>query len=319
MNTRKLSVSIAMTTYNGAKYLTDQLYSIYVQTYDIDELIICDDGSSDNTEAVVSTFINQKRLENKWHYFKNNENMGPMKNFIHCAKMCAGDIIFYSDQDDIWEKKKVEEMIQVFEDNSNALAVCCGQQYMDKNGKVMSGGGKYIKKGITKQVSFEEQVRTMYSSGLCLAFRRQLLNEIEHLVFDKGATYDISTGLVAAIKGGMYRVEKPLVLRRIHGQNASHPTVALSDRVQNYQLHINGRKLQLIHMELIESEYGNLLTDKDRKHLHSRIVSTKKSVEYLIKHKWWMLLGQILSMNPMDNKKLLLANTVLAFVTKKSC
>ena len=177
---------------------------------------------------------------------------------------------------------------------------------------------KYIKKDLLKRVSFTEQVKSMYSSGLCLAYDRKLLDEVEYMVFEKGLTYDITTGLIAALKNGMFRLEKPLVNRRIHEQNASQPTIMLSDRIKNYQLHINGRKLQLHHMECILEKYGNLLSISDHKHLLSRINSTKKSIDYLQNHKWYKLFGLVFTLNPMENKKLLLANVALAFITKNN-
>lgn len=313
----KLSVSVAMTTYNGDKYLKEQLDSIKNQTYEICEVIICDDGSKDDTEQVVENYINSNNLSKHWRYYRNEENLGPMRNFAHCAKLCSGEIIFYSDQDDKWEITKVEEMIQVYKNHEEALAVCCGQQYMYKNEGVKRKRGKFISSGAVKKITFEEQVKTMYSSGLCLSFRRDLLDEIEYLVFDRNLTYDVTTGLVAALKGGMYRIERPLVHRRIHEMNASHPTVMLSDRINHYQLHIDGRKLQLHHLETILEEYNNLLSEIDRRHLVARTDSIRRSIDYLNEFRWWKLFWQIFSLNPMENRKLILANTFLAFTVKK--
>ena len=79
MEPEVLSVSVAMTTYNGANYLYDQLYSLYEQSYPIDELIICDDGSTDLTETIALSFIDRYNLSDKWQFIKNVANMGPMQ------------------------------------------------------------------------------------------------------------------------------------------------------------------------------------------------------------------------------------------------
>lgn len=313
----RLSASVAMTTYNGEKYIIEQLDSLKLQTYDICEVVICDDGSKDDTERIVNEYLRKNNLTGKWQYHRNETNLGPMKNFVHCAKQCSGDIIFYCDQDDIWEQTKVEEMIQVYRDHGDALAVCCGQQYMDKDGNSTSKRGKYIFSGKTKKISFEEQVRTMYSSGLCLSFRRELLEEVEHLVYDKDLTYDISTGLVAAIKGGLYRVEKPLVHRRIHGENASSPTVMISDRINHYQLHINGRKLQLQHLQIILEKYQEALLKRTARLLRKRIESDIRSVNYLEEHDYLHLSLQCLDPNPLINRTIKIGNAILAFSTRK--
>ena len=95
-----MRISIAMTTYNGSKYLNDQLKSFSQQDQAPDELIVCDDGSSDNTIKILEKFSLNAPFDVK--IYQNESNLGFTKNFENALSKCTGDLIFLSDQDDIW-------------------------------------------------------------------------------------------------------------------------------------------------------------------------------------------------------------------------
>ena len=106
-------VSIAMTTYNGAQFLEDQINSILQQTYSNIELIVVDDCSTDNTYELLESFLSKdKRI----HIFKNKNNIGFVKNLCKAISLCSGDFIALSDQDDIWEDWKIEKQINSIKD-----------------------------------------------------------------------------------------------------------------------------------------------------------------------------------------------------------
>ena len=107
-----MKISIVMTTYNGEKYLIEQLDSLRDQTRKPDEVIICDDGSSDSTNRYIDKYIEENSLEN-WKHIINEENKGWKKNFIDGIKMSTGDLIFTCDQDDVWYKYKLELMEEI--------------------------------------------------------------------------------------------------------------------------------------------------------------------------------------------------------------
>jgi glycosyltransferase involved in cell wall biosynthesis len=101
-------VSIALCTYNGEKFLVKQLDSILNQNYINIEVIITDDCSSDTTRQILETY--QKKDERIKLYF-NETNLGYTKNFEKAIKLCTGKYIALSDQDDIWEKSKISELV----------------------------------------------------------------------------------------------------------------------------------------------------------------------------------------------------------------
>ncbi|HFH9929890.1 TPA: glycosyltransferase [Streptococcus suis] len=313
-----MKLSIAMTLYNGEKFLVEQLDSIRLQTYEIDELIACDDGSTDNTKEIFNNYVRYHQLEKKWSYIRNSVNKGPMVNFIECAEKCHGDIIFFSDQDDVWEIDKVERMMDVFRHHTDTLLVSCSEIYMDENGNLLKGQSRFHKEKDKRvnlrKIDFSEQVRTMHSPGLTLAFRKELLEETKKFTYSEKLTYDLTMGLVASVKGGMYRLYEPLVKRRIHTQNASAPKFTIQSRVRNFDAHIKGRKLQLQHFETMYKYYSSVMTNNERNNLKKRISSTQKAINYMENRNFLGLLGSIYYKNPMENTKLNFANVIITYL-----
>lgn len=111
-----MKTSVVMATYNGEKFILKQLESIRTQTVSVDEVLIRDDGSKDNTESMVIEFINKYGLKN-WKFTKNKINLGWRENFSQLLNQAKGELIFLSDQDDIWKKTKVEKMTNIMKLN----------------------------------------------------------------------------------------------------------------------------------------------------------------------------------------------------------
>jgi glycosyltransferase involved in cell wall biosynthesis len=106
-----MKISIAMATYNGEKYLLEQLESFLIQEIKPDELVVCDDGSTDKTLEILNNFSEKAPFDVK--IYKNKNNLGYSKNFEKAILLCSGDLIFLSDQDDVWFKNKVKEVLNV--------------------------------------------------------------------------------------------------------------------------------------------------------------------------------------------------------------
>lgn len=107
-------ISIAMTTYNGEKYLREQIDSIINQTYKDIELIICDDRSTDNTQSILKEY---EKTDKRIHVYINETNLGFKKNFEKAITLCNGDYIAFCDQDDVWENWKLQETLDAIGDN----------------------------------------------------------------------------------------------------------------------------------------------------------------------------------------------------------
>jgi glycosyltransferase involved in cell wall biosynthesis len=116
-----MKISVAICTYNGEKYLADQLQSIFEQTYPVNEVVICDDGSTDNTLNIINEL--NSRNAGIIQLFINKTNLGGKKNFEKAFALTTGDIIFFSDQDDYWQPNKVATMVSVFQHNTKTMGV----------------------------------------------------------------------------------------------------------------------------------------------------------------------------------------------------
>ncbi len=107
-------ISIAMCTYNGDRFIKEQLDSILKQTYKNLEIIICDDCSSDNTINIIKEYM---KNDNRIKFFQNEKNMGFVKNFEQAISLCKGDFIALADQDDIWKLDKLEVFLEKIQEN----------------------------------------------------------------------------------------------------------------------------------------------------------------------------------------------------------
>ena len=107
--------TVVLATYNGESFVYDQINSLNNQTRKIDQVIIFDDKSTDNTVNIISDYINQQCLQSTWKLFVNEKNLGFRNNFKKALSFASNEVIFLCDQDDIWNKNKVEDMMKVHE------------------------------------------------------------------------------------------------------------------------------------------------------------------------------------------------------------
>ena len=161
-----MKISIAMATYNGAKYIQEQLQSFLDQTRHPDELIITDDCSTDDTENIVREFAKNAPFDVEFH--RNTRNLGYCGNFNAALMRTSGDLVFLSDQDDVWFPEKIEYMLNVFMDNPDALLVMNDAELTD---------GKLNPLGLTKigQIKSARMDLDSFVMGCCSAVKRELL------------------------------------------------------------------------------------------------------------------------------------------------
>ena len=131
-----MKISLVMATYNGAKYLNEQLDSIKNQTLKLDEVIIVDDVSTDDTSYLVEKYISNHQLN--WIFIKNEKNLGYKGNFKKGLAHASGDVIFLCDQDDIWHLDKVERMVEALKNHPEIKALASSFNFVDGQGKPFS-------------------------------------------------------------------------------------------------------------------------------------------------------------------------------------
>lgn len=132
-------ISIAMATYNGEKYLQQQLDSIAAQTVLPDELVVCDDCSTDKTIEILENFKNKVNFDVR--ILQNQTNSGYVKNFARVIPEAKGDFVFMCDQDDFWFPNKIETVLKTFDENPDAQLVAhnamCTNSDLEPLGKTL--------------------------------------------------------------------------------------------------------------------------------------------------------------------------------------
>lgn len=212
--------SIAVTTYNGRKYIVELLDSIYHQTRKPDEVIIIDDVSTDDTVSIVDKYIDSKNLSN-WRIIKNESNIGWKKNFRKAMGMCSGDIIFFCDQDDIWHNDKIEIMCNIMENNKDVKVLV-------SNYVLLSQGSKQARKqkgserddGKVEKIRGDKRIGTISRPGCTFAFTREIA-EMMALYDNLACSHDHVAYNLGLITDSLYIVNRQLIDFRRHQSNAS--------------------------------------------------------------------------------------------------
>ena len=124
-----MKVSVAMCTYNGTKYLKEQLDSILGQTLPPDEIVITDDCSSDGTADLAEQLLSESGISYK--VIINEKNSGVRVSFGNCIRACSGDVIFTADQDDVWDKEKIRLFMDEFENDESCVFVFSNGELVD--------------------------------------------------------------------------------------------------------------------------------------------------------------------------------------------
>lgn len=214
-------ISVCIATYNGEKYIKEQIDSIICQLHENDEIIISDDGSIDNTLDVIKQFA-----DDRIKIYKNQRsNKGVIGNFENAIKLSSGEYIFLADQDDIWLPNKVNIYKKYFDLGYNIIVSDAKVIDQKKNVinesffKIMNSGKGFIKNFISNTYL-----------GCCIGFRRELIHYA--LPFPKSiAMHDIWLGFIGEAFGKPVFINERLLLYRRHGSNASPASEA-----SNYSL-----------------------------------------------------------------------------------
>jgi glycosyltransferase involved in cell wall biosynthesis len=207
------SISVVMATYNGASYIKEQLYSILCQLRVNDEVIIVDDHSSDSTLDLIEK-IGDLRIQ----VHRNDANIGVRRSFEKAIRLAAGDIIFLSDQDDIWHPEKIARFTEIFGRFAEVTLVLSDAKIIDKAGMVIVGSFFARRGGFVPGV-IANLIKNRYL-GCVMAFRRVLVDRI--LPFPSSIPqHDMWIGLVNGIYGKAHYIDLPLVEYRRHDNNAS--------------------------------------------------------------------------------------------------
>jgi glycosyltransferase involved in cell wall biosynthesis len=200
-----------MTSFNGEKYIEEQIHSILKQISKNDELIISDDGSTDATIQIIEK-ISDPRIK----IIKNSGTKGYTGNFENAIKHANGDLIFLSDQDDIWLNGRVREMTNKL---SHCDLVVCDAKFVSINLEPL-GVTYFSLRGKSK--GFISNLIKLKYLGACMAFRRKILCKLLPFPNNKNlCTHDLWIALIAEFYYKVDIIPHPLILYRRHDNNVS--------------------------------------------------------------------------------------------------
>lgn len=200
MKLSNLQISVAMATYNGARYICEQLDSILQQTIMPDEIIISDDGSNDDTLGIIADYISKYPNITLLH---NTENHGAEGNFMNAFRYCNGDIIFPTDQDDIWVTNKIEKMLAAFTDGIEI--VYAQDEIFDETGVIGNTNWNIpaLHKAMWKNLL----------AGHACAFRKSILSKYTPT---RKLSWDYEICLYGSVAGSSKQINETLVYWRRH-------------------------------------------------------------------------------------------------------
>ncbi|MDE7414043.1 MAG: glycosyltransferase family 2 protein [Muribaculaceae bacterium] len=203
-------ISVCLTTYNGALYLRDQICSILRQLNPEDELIISDDGSTDETLTIVEG-LDDPRVR----LLQNPGPHGVNGNFENALRHAEGDYIFLSDQDDVWKEGKISKCIQALETADLVVhdAEVVNSQLVLQNKTLFSELN--IKGGF-----WNNFIRNRFT-GCCMAFRKEILSYVLPFPNRVSFYHDNWIGLLVSLHGKVSFLNESLILFRRHGANQS--------------------------------------------------------------------------------------------------
>jgi rhamnosyltransferase len=215
-----MSVDILMATYNGERYLSNQLLSLQQQTYKDWTLWIRDDGSTDDTTFMLRKFAKSDRrikiIEESC-----GQHLGPGRNFLSLTKCSTADYVIFCDQDDIWFEKKLEILADFAEKNFDAdipcLVYCDAYGYSDTEGIITADGiYRYHAKTLREFLFFNGGY-----PGCSILFNRRLCIIAAEYRANYYYLHDDVVSLLAHSFGRVYFLPKRLMLWRQHASNVT--------------------------------------------------------------------------------------------------
>lgn len=277
-----MKISIVMTTYNGSKYLLEQLNSLKLQERPADEVIILDDYSTDNTVEIINEFIEKHHLSN-WVVKRNKINVGWKKNFIHGFDLASGDLIFPCDQDDIWHIDKISVMAEIMEKNTD-IALLVGEAdyiFMNITNKkksllkrsrvalfidIHSKNKKLLNSKKISQKFFDKEFKKV-KQGCLMGVRRDFYESIKGYWISE-LPHDSFLSHYAKLNKRYYSLDYKVIDYRYHLGSASNP--------------INNTRISRIkELEVDKKEIDNLIEN------NQFTSDNQNSLKILVKAKKW--------------------------------
>lgn len=219
-----MRISVALATYNGEKYLAEQLDSLLLQSLMPWECVVCDDGSTDDTLAILQKFA--ARAPFPVHIHRNATRLGYRENFLHCANLCTGEWVGFCDQDDAWLPTKLQRVAEAIAGNPTASLIVHQGQVVDAE---LRATGQYYPKVAQGRALAKLTSEPFHNiPGFAMVFKRELLlacpwdrRPSDPNTYDLPAAHDTWILFIAEIVGDVVFIPESLVQYRRHESNTT--------------------------------------------------------------------------------------------------
>ena len=283
-----MKTAVAMATYNGARFLREQLDSIRAQSMPVDQLILSDDGSCDGTVELARQYIASYHLAPAWKIVRNKGTHGYAENFKNAVNETDGDYLFFCDQDDIWEPDRVEKMVKVMEEHPEISVL--GSEFApfttDPDAPKIS---RKVLKSFRGDGSLEHVVWSpahifIGSEGCTMCLRREFLERTDRYWYE-GWAHDEYAWKSSLCLDGCYILHAVTLKRRMHSGNVSKRKMRdLKKRIRFF------RALQKSHETTLQFASDIGMPREARELLERNIHATTLRIELMERKKLFYIL-----------------------------
>ncbi|MEH7336855.1 glycosyltransferase family 2 protein [Neobacillus drentensis] len=230
-----MRISVIVCCYNGAKYVEEQLSSIVNQTRMPDEIVINDDGSSDNTREILSKWKETTKVPVVLNF--NTERLGYVKNFENALLRTTGDIIVFSDQDDFWYSNKLEIIEHEYKNDSSLDLIFTDADIVNSNLE-SKGYSLFESVGLNKRKisnincgnAYQEFLKRNVVTGATMSIRKRVIELVTP--FSAEWVHDAWISLIVSMVSKVKVLDQNLIKYRQHDFNQIGTTNNLSEKVK---------------------------------------------------------------------------------------
>jgi len=217
-----LKISVVICTFQGELYIQEQLESILRQTRPVDEILLLDDGSKDQTVELARCLLEKSGI--RWQIIQNQKNVGVARNFEQGIRKSQGDIVLTSDQDDVWTADKAEHFEKIFLENPNCVLAFSDAKVTDSNLQVLreslwdaSGFGQKQQQLFREQKYFSVLFSDNVVTGAAMGIRKRFAEMC--IPAPAGTLHDYWFALCAPAYGSILAIAEKDLMYRQHGKN----------------------------------------------------------------------------------------------------
>ena len=275
-----VKISVAMCTYNGAEFLSAQWESILAQSRRADEIVVCDDGSSDQTRSLLEKLAKESSVPVTLRF--NEKNLGSVKNFEQAIRLCTGEIIALSDQDDVWRTDKLQLIEKEFNKSPGTGLVFSDAEIVDE--KLEPLGRRmwtevcfepYKQKLVARGRALEVLITGWTVTGATMAFRSEFVNLSLPIPDGIAMIHDGWIALTIAAVAGVVAIDEPLIkYRQHHKQQIGAPTRQAQTEPRGVQAAFRRRNNSADLHKILETLEKRLLD-------HARTYDTRKALAFV--------------------------------------